>query len=67
MMFDLVIAACAFVTSGAPVCKERVVGMNGATKLQCIQSAQINMAQWASKHEGWKITRYECAVNTGKA
>lgn len=66
-MIEFVIFACAFVASGSETCREHTVPLDGATKLQCLTSVQINLAQWAANHDGWKIKKYHCATSTGKA
>lgn len=68
-MVELIIIACAFVTSGQPTCREHVLTFENVSVAQCVNGSQLALAQWKAEHENEQIKRFYCqkAKQFGKA
>lgn len=58
-MIALIISAC--LLSNANVCRDhRIPLMAEISTIQCLSSAQLQIARWSEEHPQWRIVRWQC-------
>lgn len=58
-MIAIVLSAC--LISNASVCREHRIPLStDVSPMQCMITAQLQLARWSEEHPQWRIVRWKC-------
>lgn len=58
-MIAIVLSAC--LISDASVCREHRIPLTAdVSAMQCVMTAQLQLARWSEEHPHWRIVRWKC-------
>ncbi|MGB3719279.1 MAG: hypothetical protein DIU63_06135 [Proteobacteria bacterium] len=58
-MITLIISAC--LLSNVNICRDHRIPLTAeVSTVQCLFSAQLQIARWSEEHPQWKVVRWRC-------